>query len=191
MKGTAIKELSDTKWLCDHAFMIDITKYLSELNVKLQYPNQLFSSLLSNMKSFETKLKLWKGQLERSNISPLCKDKSLQQPDVPDNLQHEIIQLQSDDELKARYNNLSLIEFYRRYVSANDFPSLRRHALYASVFGSTYCCEQFFSNLTLTKCRVYSRLTDANLENQLQVASSTVPPNTIRLAKEKELQPSH
>jgi hypothetical protein len=34
--------------------------------------------------------------------------------DVPDNLQHEIIQLQSDYELKARYNNLPLLEFYKR-----------------------------------------------------------------------------
>lgn len=112
--------------------------------------------------------------------------------DVPDNLQHEIIQLQSDDELKARYNNLSLLEFYRRYVSADDFPILRRHALkYASVFGTTYCCEQFFSKLNLAKSRLRSRLTDANLENQLRVASSTVPPNITRLAKEKQFQPSH
>ncbi|XP_045114791.1 general transcription factor II-I repeat domain-containing protein 2-like [Portunus trituberculatus] len=137
--------------------MVDITKYLSELNVKLQGPNQLLSSLLSNVKSFEAKLKLWKVQLERSNtvhfptlqeqnpsttdeyagecaklieaFSERFKDmKSKQQElnifatpfnvvpaDVPDNLQHEIIQLQSDDELKARYNNLSLLEFYRRY----------------------------------------------------------------------------
>lgn len=234
MKGTPVRELSDSKWLCDLAFMVDITKYLSELNVKLQGPNQLLSSLLSNVKSFEAKLKLWKVQLERSNtvhfptlqeqnpsttdeyagecaklieaFSQRFKDvKSKQQElnifatpfnvepaDVPDNLQHEIIQLQSDDELKARYNNLSLLEFYRRYVSADDFPILRRHALkYASVFGTTYCCEQFFSKLNLAKSRLRSRLTDANLENQLRVASSTVPPNITRLAKEKQFQPSH
>ncbi|KAK3893510.1 hypothetical protein Pcinc_000218 [Petrolisthes cinctipes] len=234
MKGTPVKELSDTKWLCDLAFMVDITKYLSKLNVKLQGPNQLLSSLLSNVKSFETKLQLWKGQLERSNtvhfpalqgqkpsttyeyagecaklieaFSEKFRDvKSKQQElnifatpynvepaDVPDDLQYEIIQLQSDDELKARYNNLSLLEFYRRYVSAEDFPILKSQALkYASVFGKTYCCEQSFSKLTQTKCRLRSRLTDANLENQLRVASSTVPPNITRLTKEKQLQPSH
>ncbi|KAK8389084.1 hypothetical protein O3P69_020808 [Scylla paramamosain] len=199
MKGTPVRELSDSKWLCDLAFMVDITKYLSELNVKLQGPNQLLSSLLSHVKSFEAKLKLWKVQLERSNTvhfptlqeqNPSTTDEYA--ADVPDNLQHEIIQLQSDDELKARYNNLSLLEFYRRYVSADDFPILRRHALkYASVFGTTYCCEQFFSKLTLAKSRLRSRLTDANLENQLRVASSTVPPNITRLAKEKQFQPSH
>ncbi|KAJ4938374.1 hypothetical protein JOQ06_002994 [Pogonophryne albipinna] len=60
-------ELSDSKWLCDLGFMVDITKYLTELNVKLQGPNQLFSSLLSNVKSFEAKLKLWQLQLEKGN----------------------------------------------------------------------------------------------------------------------------
>jgi hypothetical protein len=55
--------------------------------------------------------------------------------DVPDKLQHEIIQVQRDDELKARYNNLPLLEFCKRYISNDEFPTLRRHALkYASVF---------------------------------------------------------
>jgi hypothetical protein len=112
--------------------------------------------------------------------------------DVPDNLQQEIIQLQSDDELKARYNNLPLLEFYKRYISNDKFPTLRRHALkYASVFGTTYCCEQFFSKLTIAKSRLRSRLTDANLEKQLRVATSSIPANITRLTKEKQFQPSH
>ena len=49
-------ELSDGKWLSDLAFMVDITMHLSELNIKLQGPNQLVSSLISNVKSFEVKL---------------------------------------------------------------------------------------------------------------------------------------
>ncbi|KAM4043803.1 general transcription factor II-I repeat domain-containing protein 2-like [Anomaloglossus baeobatrachus] len=234
MKGKPVSELRDSKWQCDLAFMVDITKYLSELNVKLQGPNQLLSSLLSNVKSFETKLKLWKTQLERNNTvhfptlerqKPLTtleyagecaklieafderfkdvKSKQMElnifatpfnvEPaDVPDNLQHEIIQLQNDDELKARYNNLPLLEFYKRYVSNDDFPTLRRHALkFASVFGTTYCCEQFFSKLSIAKSRLRSRLTDTNLENQLRVATSSIPPNIARLTKDKTFQPSH
>ncbi|KAK8397584.1 hypothetical protein O3P69_004391 [Scylla paramamosain] len=141
---------------------------------------EAFSERFKDVKSKQQELNIFATPF---NVEPA---------DVPDNLQHEIIQLQSDDELKARYNNLSLLEFYRRYVSADDFPILRRHALkYASVFGTTYCCEQFFSKLTLAKSRLRSRLTDANLENQLRVASSTVPPNITRLAKEKQFQPSH
>ncbi|KAK1343747.1 hypothetical protein QTO34_014300 [Cnephaeus nilssonii] len=48
MKGKPVMELT---------FMVDITKYLSELNVKLQGPNQLLSSLLSNETSFKLNLR--------------------------------------------------------------------------------------------------------------------------------------
>lgn len=65
MKGKPVVELSYSKWLWDLAFMVAITKYLSELNVRLQGPNQLLSSLLSNVKLSEVKLKLWQVQLER------------------------------------------------------------------------------------------------------------------------------
>jgi hypothetical protein len=112
--------------------------------------------------------------------------------DVPDNLQHEIIQVQSSDELKARYNNLPLLEFCKRYISNEEFPTLRRHALkLASVFGTTYCCEQFFSKLTIAKSRLHSRLIDANLGKQLRVATSSIPANITHLTKEKQFQPSH
>ena len=57
MKGKPVMELSDGKFLRDLGFMVDITKHLSEPNIKLQGPNQLISSLLSNVKSFEVKLR--------------------------------------------------------------------------------------------------------------------------------------
>ena len=60
-------------WLCDFAFMVDITKYLSELNIMYQDPNQLLISLLSNVKSFEAKWMLWKMLC----MSPLWKGKNL------------------------------------------------------------------------------------------------------------------
>ncbi|MBN3306574.1 GTD2B protein, partial [Amia calva] len=41
------RELS--KWLYDLTFMVDFAQYLSELNVKLQGPNQLLNSILSNV----------------------------------------------------------------------------------------------------------------------------------------------
>ncbi len=110
--------------------MVDITKHLSELNVKLQGPNQLLGSLLSNVKSFEAKLKLWQLQLETGNTVtfPTLQEhgecaklhqafgekfqdmKSKQNElnifatpfnvepfEVPDNLQHKIIELQSNE----------------------------------------------------------------------------------------------
>ena len=234
MKGKPVNELSDGKWLCDLAFMVDITKHLSELNVMLQGPNQLVSALVSNVKSFEAKLKLWQMQLVNGNsvYFPTLQEQkpavtseyaaecakllhafgerfqdmkikvkelnifatpfNVEPADVPDNLQNEIIELQSNDQLKAKYNNLPLLEFYKLYVRAEEFPGLRRHALrFAALFGTTYCCEQFFSKLTLAKSRFRSRLMDQNLENQLQVASLSSPSNIGGVVKEKQFQPSH
>ncbi|TWW65017.1 hypothetical protein D4764_22G0006640 [Takifugu flavidus] len=234
MKGKPVMELSDGKFLSDLAFMVDITKHLSELNIKLQGPNQLVSSLLSNVKTFEVKLRLWQGQLERGNTVhfPTLQEqkpdvmteyagecaklvqafderfhdvKNIQREldmfatpfnvhpsDVPDKFQMEIIKLQNNNELKAKYNDLSLLDFYKLYVSAEDFPILRRHALkFASLFGTTYDCEQFFSKLTLAKTLFRSRLTDPNLENQLRVASSSLPADIRCLSKEKQFHPSH
>ena len=187
MKGKPVRELKDSKWLCDLAFMVDITKYLTQLNIKLQGPNQLLSSLLSNVKSFEGKLKLWKLQLEQNitahfptlegqnpsttieyagecaklieafnerfkdvkskqmELNIFATPVNVEAADVPHLLQLKIIQLQSNSELKARYNNIPLLEFYKSYVRDGEFPTLKKHALkYASVFGTTYCCEQFF-----------------------------------------------
>uniref|UniRef100_H3APJ3 HAT C-terminal dimerisation domain-containing protein n=1 Tax=Latimeria chalumnae TaxID=7897 RepID=H3APJ3_LATCH len=226
--------LNDSKWLCDLAFMVDIIQYLSELNVKLQGPNQLLTSLLSNVKSFEAKLKLWKMQLEKGNtvhFPTLQKQKpastveyarecenlfhkfcerfqdlkvkelefnifatpfNVEVVNVPENFQHEVIELQSNSELMAKYNNLSLLEFYRLYVDADKFPNLRRHALkIVSLFGTTYCCEQFFSKLSITKNHLRAKLTDDSLENQLRIATSSVPVDITRLTKEKQSQPSH
>ena len=59
--------------------------------------------------------------------------------DVPHLLQLEIIQLQNNSELKARYNNIPLLEFNKSYIRDDEFRTLKKHALkYASVFGTTY-----------------------------------------------------
>ena len=111
---------------------------------------------------------------------------------APPELQIELIKLQSDDMLKAMYLNKPLIEFYRVYVSNEEFPNLRARALkWSSVFGSTYLCEQFFSKMNFTKSRYRSRLTDENLGMQLRVATSSVRPNIKRLVKQKSFQTSH
>ena len=81
------------------------------------------------------------------------------------NFQHETIELQTNNTLKSMYLNTPLVEFYQRYVTGDDFPIRRKHALkYVSFFGSTHCCEQFFFKLNLPKSRFRSRISDENLE---------------------------
>ena len=71
---------------------------------------------------------------------------------APSNFQHEIIELPTNDTLKGMYLNTPLIEFYQRYVTADDIPILRKLALKCvSLFGSTYFGEEFFLNCILQR----------------------------------------
>lgn len=47
-----VREISDNRWLRDLASVVDITIYLSELNIKLHNSNPCLGSLLSNGKPF-------------------------------------------------------------------------------------------------------------------------------------------
>ena len=49
MQGNLVIELSDNRWLCDLAFMVDIDKHFSELNIKLQGPIQLLNSMFAKV----------------------------------------------------------------------------------------------------------------------------------------------
>ena len=89
--------------------------------------------------------------------------------------------LKSDDRLKAIYLNKPLLEFYRVFVSKEEFSNLRAYVVqWSSVFGSTYPCEQFFSEFTFLHTK-----TDKNLSIPLRAATSSVRPNIKRLVKQK------
>ena len=159
MQGNPVGELSDNRWLCDLACMIDISKHFSELNTKLQGPNQLLNSMFAKVTSFETKLQLWKVQLQNNNtthfpalqeqkpsttakyalecakisetFSERFQDMKSKQMELdifatpfnvvaaaaPNNFQHEIIELQTNNTLKSMYLNTPLVEFYQSYVT--------------------------------------------------------------------------
>ena len=107
-------------------------------------------------------------------------------------LRLQLIKLQSDDTLKAMYQNKPLLEFYGVYVLKEEFSILKAHALKcSSVFGSRYLCEQFFCKINITKSRYRTRLTDENLSMQLRVATLSVRPNIERLVKQRSFQKPH
>lgn len=50
-------ELSDTDWLCDFAFAVDILIHMNELNVKPQGKDQFVHEMYTNVRAFKTKPK--------------------------------------------------------------------------------------------------------------------------------------
>lgn len=73
-KKRVVSELADFLWLWKLAFLVDITHFLNELNLKLQGTNSLISNLYSYIKAFKLKLTLFSKQLIEKNLVhfPTC-----------------------------------------------------------------------------------------------------------------------
>ncbi|XP_026331068.1 general transcription factor II-I repeat domain-containing protein 2-like, partial [Hyposmocoma kahamanoa] len=69
IKDKPLSELSDPKWICDLAFLVDLTGYLNDLNLKLQKQGQLVNDLYSHLKAFQVKLRLWESQMLSGRIN--------------------------------------------------------------------------------------------------------------------------
>ena len=55
-KGKDVYFLNDDTWLNDLAFLVDMTKFLAELNVRLQGKDQLVHKLYEHVVTFIQKL---------------------------------------------------------------------------------------------------------------------------------------
>jgi hypothetical protein len=72
-KCKTVPQLSDDKWILELAFLVDITTYLNELNVKLQGKGKLLCDKFSDVKAFE--MKLLHKHINEQNLDhfPFCK----------------------------------------------------------------------------------------------------------------------
>lgn len=115
--------------------------------------------------------------------------------DAPSVLQMELIELQCNSELKAKFREVSgkadkLGQFLREL--SPSFPRLSpMFKRTMCLFGSTYLCEKLFSTLNFNKSKYRSRLTDDHLQDILRVATaSSLRPNLARLCERKRCQVS-
>ena len=107
--------------------------------------------------------------------------------EVPENLQMECIDLQCLSDLREKFKDFPLLEFYEKYVSKEKYQRIHRLAVFVtSLFGSTYLCEQVFSRMNHVKSPVRSLLSDSHMENSLRIATSSILPNIA-----KQCQNSH
>ena len=68
-KGRPMAEMEDESWLCDLAFLVDITTRMNELNARLQRKAQYVSEMYGHIKVFMNKLRLWHTHIHNANIS--------------------------------------------------------------------------------------------------------------------------
>ncbi|XP_029802553.1 general transcription factor II-I repeat domain-containing protein 2 isoform X2 [Suricata suricatta] len=89
---------------------------------------------------------------------------------VHEALQMEVIDLQCNTGLKAKYDKVGVPEFCKYLQSS--YPKYSAHcAKVLSMFGSTHVCEQLFSIMKLSKTKYCSRLEDAQWESVLHLAT--------------------
>jgi hypothetical protein len=70
------QKMLNPAFLCELAFLMDITKHMNDLNMKLQGKQQNVSKLFGHVNGFYNKLKLFKTAIERNDHThfPCCKE---------------------------------------------------------------------------------------------------------------------
>ena len=97
----------------------------------------------------------------------------------------ELVELQCNNEIKSKFHaeGVSLLDFYNKYLEYKRYPTLVNHAKkMASMFGSTYTCEQLFSSMKLAKSKLRTQLTDDHLQDVMILASSNLSPDLQKLS---------
>jgi hypothetical protein len=68
-KGTLVPLFSDSEWMSDFGYLIDITLLLNNLNLQLYGRDNLVHNLFDHIKSFDNKIQVWKLQLSEGNFT--------------------------------------------------------------------------------------------------------------------------
>ncbi|XP_076062397.1 general transcription factor II-I repeat domain-containing protein 2-like [Oratosquilla oratoria] len=105
----------------------------------------------------------------------------------------ELVELQCNDEMKAKFRTSSPLSFFRDIVlPSNNFQKYIAHVQrIVAMFGSTYCCEQLFSKMKYTKSHLRSQLSDRHLNDIILLSTSTIEPGMEILLHGKQHQQSH
>ena len=100
---------------------------------------------------------------------------------APEDLQLELIDLQSDYTLKEMFYEKILVNFFSS-LSAEKSPCMKKFdAKMFSVFGSTNICEQSFSCMKINKSKHRCSLTDFNLRSLMRISTTNMTSNLKKL----------
>ncbi|XP_031811545.1 general transcription factor II-I repeat domain-containing protein 2-like [Sarcophilus harrisii] len=156
----------------------------------IAFPNKTCVDSLENLqKEFQFRFK--ELHLHEQDIQLFRNPFSVDIENVDTIYQMELAELQNCDSLKDAFKSSSLHNFYASLPS-ETYPHLRNHALkMATIFGSTYFCENTFSRMKHLKSPTRSRLTDANLHPLLRLAVTNMEPDIDHLISQKQAHSSH
>uniref|UniRef100_A0A672MSI7 DUF4371 domain-containing protein n=1 Tax=Sinocyclocheilus grahami TaxID=75366 RepID=A0A672MSI7_SINGR len=165
----------DPEYLCDMAFLTDMTMHLNNLNTQLQEWAQMVSDIYVQMNAFQHKFNLFHNGCSSVPVNlthfPVCKEMHEDAPECKffflSVSSLELCGLQSDPFFQARRNERGL-KFWK-LLPESCFPLRDFARLMHSMFGSTYICESSLSTMEHIKSKERNRLTDDTLFQLLQV----------------------
>jgi hypothetical protein len=67
-KGKLVAKFNIDGWMCEVAFIVDVTTHMNELNTHMQIKHQLISSVFDHIKAFIIKLHVWESQPKNKNF---------------------------------------------------------------------------------------------------------------------------
>ena len=74
----------------------------------------------------------------------------------------------------------------------DSFDALKKVAFaMITIFGSSYCCEQIFSQMNIIQTKLRNRLTDRSTDACLRLKQTSYEPDIQVLAAKKQHQKSH
>lgn len=153
------------------------------------FPNKTCVDSLEKLQK-EFQLRFKELHLHEQDIQLFRNPFSIDIENVDAIYQMELAELQNCDSLKDAFKSSSLHKFYASLPS-ETYPNLRNHALkMATIFGSTYVCEQTFSRMKHLKSPTRSRLTDAHLHHLLRLAVTNMEPDIDYLISQKQAHSS-
>ena len=85
---------------------------------------------------------------------------------VQEKYQLKLVELQCSNHLKSKFHaeGVLLLDFYKKYLECKQYPNFINHAKeMASMFDSTYVCEQLFLCMKVTKRKLKTQLNDGHL----------------------------
>uniref|UniRef100_A0A3Q3JYZ9 DUF4371 domain-containing protein n=1 Tax=Monopterus albus TaxID=43700 RepID=A0A3Q3JYZ9_MONAL len=173
------RKLKDTAFLCDIAFLTDITSHLNHLNTNLQGKHQTVCELYAHMTTFQNKLELfWEGFSSRFlNLTHFPCEELLHK------YKADIKKLQN--EFKHRFQDFHMmqpriadavseqpseLQLELCDLQSDPFFQARHFALSMfSMFGSTYICESSFLTMKHIKSKERNRLRDDTLFHLIRI----------------------
>ncbi|KAI6655604.1 General transcription factor II-I repeat domain-containing protein 2-like [Oopsacas minuta] len=139
-KGAMLRRFYELKEEVFH-FMEEKGKPVFHLNDPLWFYTGVYAIEINSLrKEFENRFKDLRSNIV--NFAIFSNPFSLEPIELPEHLQLELVDMQCNQDLKAKFNDVTLMDFYQKYLSSSDYPNLIKHCkMMACLFGSTYICE--------------------------------------------------